>query len=629
MIALLARIITLATLLLCVFADREAYWRSQRYKAGHDGPFPVQRYSSKGVQGPILNYWQRSEACSDGYVMLAPRGPAVRKAGPMILDSEGHLVWFKEYDSWVTFNLNVYTFKGEKYLTYWAGDHVDGEHAVGSGYMLNSHYEQVYKIDGVDGLDVDIHEFQITQDDTAVFIAYAITPADLRDVGGLENGWVWDGIFVEVDVESNEILFEWRASEHFSFTEVERDREGNGDSEDQPWDFFHINSVDKDDMGNFLVSSRYMNSLAYVDGRTGEIIWKLGGKRNSFVDLSGGAATNFSWQHHARFQPDYSTSKTRAITIFDNSSRGQGAPENPSRGLFIDIDERDMTASVRQQYWNPLPISSQSQGSVQILHNGNVLVGYGYSAAYTEFAPDGEVLCDVHFGSESSFDTGQVMSYRVFKQDWIGLPLTNPDVALSDTHASVSWNGATEVKTWVLQGASLRNQTRRSKDEKPVEDSELDFILAVPKSGFETVVHIPDGCLYTQLRIVGLDKMGAHLGASPLMDWEDPEKLRLEIMVYDGEQQDDLEMQGSMSLLVMFGMGFLTATVFVLSVWLVSRFVPCGAWRRLCVKNGQDRSITERHATHSGEELNELDRLSDLEFGERAEDPLLKREEVE
>lgn len=140
MIALFARILTLATFLLCALADREAHWRSQRYKAGYDGPFPVQRYSSKGVRGPILNYWQHSEACSDGYVMLAPRGPAVRKPGPMILDSEGHLVWFKEYEDWVTFNLNVYTFKGERYLTYWTGDHVDGGHAIGSGYMVSTYY---------------------------------------------------------------------------------------------------------------------------------------------------------------------------------------------------------------------------------------------------------------------------------------------------------------------------------------------------------------------------------------------------------------------------------------------------------------------------------------------------------
>lgn len=134
---LLARLATLAALLLVVLGDREAHWRSHRYKGGYDGPFPMQRYSSKGVRGPILNYWQRSEACSDGFVMLAPRGPAVKKPGPMILDSDGHLVWFKEYDDWVTFNLNVYMFKGEMYLTYWTGNHVDGGHATGSGYMVS------------------------------------------------------------------------------------------------------------------------------------------------------------------------------------------------------------------------------------------------------------------------------------------------------------------------------------------------------------------------------------------------------------------------------------------------------------------------------------------------------------
>lgn len=176
---------------------------------------------------------------------------------------------------------------------------------------------------------------------------YEVVTADLREAGGLEDGWIWDGVFQEVDVETNELIFQWRASEHFLLNEVERDREGNGDSPDRPWDFFHINSIDKDERGNFLISSRYMGCLAYIDGRTGDVIWKLGGKANSFTDLSDGAATNISWQHHARFQPAYNTNTTRAITIFDNSSRGNGAPENPSRGLFLDI-EAEMTASVRK-----------------------------------------------------------------------------------------------------------------------------------------------------------------------------------------------------------------------------------------------------------------------------------------
>jgi hypothetical protein len=486
----------------------------------------------------------------------------------------------------------------------------------------------VYKINGANGMDVDIHEFHITPDDTAVFVAYAITPADLRDAGGFEDGYIWDSIIQEVDVETNELLFQWRASEHFSFTEVERDREGNGDSESQPWDFFHINSVDKDEKGNFLISSRYMGCLAYIDGRTGDVVWKLGGKLNSFTDLSEGAASNISWQHHARFQKDYDTETTRAITIFDNSSRGKGALEKPSRGLFIDIDEANMTVSLRQEYWNPLPISSQSQGSVQVLDNGNVLVGYGYNAAWTEFAPDGEVLCEVHFGSENDFYTGQIMSYRVFKQDWVGLPLTNPDVALAETHAAVSWNGATEVATWVLQGAFGQNETvRRFAAPETIEDADLDFILAVPKTGFETVIDIPPDCLYSRLRIVGLDKSGGYLGASPLMDWDDPEKLRVEVAVYDGEDEENEETRVHVSLAFTFGMGFMTASVAVLCAWLVWKYVPFGAWRRSFARDDNEQSTTEGQAVHSGEELDELDDMSDLESGGRAEDPLLNRGE--
>lgn len=477
-------------------------------------------------------------------------------------------------------------------------------------------------------LDFDMHEFQITPDDTAVFVAYAITPADLREAGGLEDGWIWDGIIQEVDVETNELLFQWRASEHFSFAEVDRDREGNGDSEEQPWDFFHINSVDKDEKGNFLISSRYMSCLAYIDGRTGDVIWKLGGKLNSFVDLSEGAASNISWQHHARFQKDYDTETTRAITIFDNSSRGKGAPENPSRGLFVDIDETNMTTSLRQEYWNRLPISSQSQGSVQVLDNGNVLVGYGYNAAWTEFSPDGEVLCEVHFGSENDFYTGQIMSYRVFKQDWVGRPLTNPDVALAETHASVSWNGATEVATWVLQGAfGQQNGTvRRFVYAEEIKDVELDFILAVPKTGFETVIDIPPDCPYRKLRIVGLDKTGRYLGASPLMDWDDPKKLREEVAVYDGEDEDD-ETKVHIPPALMFGMGFVTATAVVLCAFLVWKYVPFGTWRRSFAKDGHEVDGTQWQTVNSGEELNELDGLSDLEYGVRADDPLLMREE--
>ncbi|KAJ5669870.1 hypothetical protein N7462_010940 [Penicillium macrosclerotiorum] len=634
--------------------DIDNLYRSAKYAHGFRGAFPLQRYLSADVSGPILNYWRRSKICEDGkYTILAPRGDSIRHPGPMILDQEGHLVWFKELHT--TYNANVYTYKGERYLTFWVGDDSIRGHGDGIYYMLNSHYEEVYKIKGASGLPADLHEFQITHDDTAVFAVYETRPMDLREVGGPEEGWIYDGVFQEVDVETNELLFQWRASEHFSFNEIERGREGNGESHDTPWDFFHLNSVDKDWRGNFLISSRYMSCLAYIDGKTGDVIWKLGGKQNSFKDLSDGAATNISWQHHARFHVEYDTNTTRAISIFDNASRGVGAPENPSRGLFIMINEEEMTVSVLQEFWNPQMISSQSQGSVQVLENGNVLVGYGYDAAWTEFSADGEALCEVNFGPQNGFGKGHTISYRVFKQDWVGLPLTKPSVALSDTAAAVSWLGATEVATWVLQG-SLAPETDDETEEdignitswseqgpsdgkgKHISDRRIanpdaadegyEFISAVPKTGFETSISIPPDALYTRLRIVALDKTGGFLGATKSLPWQ-PENMGVELGVFEGEV--DEFSQAHIASPLMFGLGFLSATAIVVGAWLVCRFLVRGAWRRILTLRP---SLTNEEqiwqAVASGDELEELDdleNLSDLETGDRVGDSLLKQPE--
>jgi hypothetical protein len=61
-----------------------------------------------------------------------------------------------------------------------------------------------------------------------------------------------------------------------------------------------------------------------------------------------------------------------------------------------------------------------------------MFVDWGSAAAYTEFAADGEILCDVHFGAESVFALGRMTSYRVFKSDWVGKPVTSPNIKLTD-----------------------------------------------------------------------------------------------------------------------------------------------------------------------------------------------------
>lgn len=310
-------------------------------------------------------------------------------------------------------------------------------------------------------------------DGTATFTAYDIRDVDLSTLGKTV-GPIWDCLIQEIDVESGNSTFQWRASDHVAVDEGFRPIGGEGDPNGVAFDWFHINSIERDPKGNYLISSRYTFSLFYIDKDTGKVLWRLGGKKNDFKDLSDGKATDFKFQHHARWSNNYTE-----VTIFDNNS--DNSWDSKPRGVRVRLDQVAMTAELVVEYRNEEPIPSQSQGSFQDLPNGNVLLGYGYSGAYTEFANDGTVLCDTHIGPQSNYGSGDVQSYRVLKFDWHGYPNTKPATALKQDEAGVwrlwvSWNGATEVTTWVLQGSA----TEEAKKE------DWQTIETVIKNGFES-----------------------------------------------------------------------------------------------------------------------------------------------
>ncbi|KAL2001359.1 hypothetical protein VTN02DRAFT_1852 [Thermoascus thermophilus] len=514
----------------------------------------------------------------------------------MILDQDGNLVWTQPYGD--AYGLNVYTVKGKDYLTFWVGDDSIVGHGDGTYYFLNSSYDEVYKLGAANGLPADLHELHVTRDGTAVFTSYDVVPANLTSMYGPEEGWIYDGTFQEVDIETGELLFQWRASEHFDFTEAYVSREGTGEIEDEPWDFFHINSVDKDARGNFLISSRYMCCLAYIDGKTGEVIWKLGGKNNMFRDLSDGAATNISWQHHARFRDN-----DTAITLFDNSYVGNDGPKHLSRGLYLDVDMDKMTAKVRHEYWNPLGISSQSQGSLEILDSGNVLVGYGNIPVWTEYSIEGEVLCDVHFGPAYAFSRNNILSYRASKRPWVGLPKSDPSMILHGNAAYVSWNGATEVVTWIMQGA----------DADGAHDSNYVFLAELPKKGFETVIPIPEDNTHPFLRVIALDAAGDILGSTATVKW-------------DPAQDADKGSKVDTHALLFFFVGFICATLLALCSWGISSLVTLTRDARRRRKNHTDRLTARwKHADFYGGEED----LSEDDIGDTVEFSLLPQSERE
>jgi Arylsulfotransferase (ASST) len=132
------------------------------------------------------------------------------------------------------------------------------------------------------------------------------------------------------------------------------------------------------------------------------------------------------------------------MTVFDNGATP--AVEKRSRALILDVDEDSMTATMLNQYTHR-DILAGSQGSVQLLPNGNVFVGWGEVPRVSEFDHAGRIVFDAELGHKYE-------CYRAFRLPWTGLPADAPALALAGAGrgltAYASWNGATEVRDWQL-----------------------------------------------------------------------------------------------------------------------------------------------------------------------------------
>ena len=135
--------------------------------------------------------------------------------------------------------------------------------------------------------------------------------------------------------------------------------------------------------------------------------------------------------------------------------------EKQSRGLLLLVDAKGKHVSLKQAYLNPAGFMATNQGSVQLLADGRVFVGWGNQPYFSEFAPDGTLLMDGQLPVN-------VQSYRAFTYDWTGKPSEPPQVAVRANTAGgsvvyASWNGATEVQRWTVLAGNVRIQagTRR------------------------------------------------------------------------------------------------------------------------------------------------------------------------
>lgn len=425
-----------------------------------------------------------ADGTAPGYIFVSPRKTEkFGSGGAMIVDDTGSVIWYHPVPYQIA-DFRMQRYRGEPVLTWWEGKMPTVGIGSGEFVIMDRSYQRIAEIKLGAGLTGDLHEFLITPRNTAYVLAYERARADLTKLGGPKNAWVWDNVIQEIDIATRRVVFEWRSLDHVPVTESALRQPAKKASKKEPFDYFHVNSVDVDRDGHVLISARNTHGVYKINRRNGRVIWTLGG---SGTDFKMGPGTKFAWQHDARRQRD------GTITIFDNSAAPPVAKY--SRAIVLRLDMKAKRATLVREFVHPKRVLSPHQGNVQVLPNGNVFVGWGGQPYSTEFAPDGTVVFD------SRFAVGN--SYRAYRFEWTGRPEGQPDVtaqADGDDRVTVyaSWNGATEVARWeVLAGPS---------------EDELTAVVSAERHRFETAIRVRTDEEFVAVR--ALDASGNTLGTS-------------------------------------------------------------------------------------------------------------------
>jgi len=393
---------------------------------------PPQYRSAPDLDPPPVTTVVPAAGTAPGLIFAGPIA-GHSQYGPMIVDDRGHLVWFRPLSSGRATNVQVQQYRGQPVLAWWQGEVLlPGGYGKGECVLADSSYREVTRIRCGNGLQADLHELFLTPEGTALVTAYRVEEADLRPVSGPAKGKLLNSLLQEIDIATGKVLFEWNARDHVALDESYLP----ATSAKGPFDFFHINSIDVDVDGALLVSGRHTWTVYKVERPSGAIRWRLNGKLSDF-DVDSNA--QFAFQHHVRHHPG------PTLSIFDD---GGGPPnvDTRSRGIIVALDMAAMKVSLAHQYLPDPEFLATSQGSVQVLPDGHVFVGWGQQPYWSEYAPDGRMLFDAQMPKGGD-------SYRAFRYPWAGQPTDRPSIAAERRAGRrvavyASWNGATEVDRW-------------------------------------------------------------------------------------------------------------------------------------------------------------------------------------
>ncbi|KAJ5107414.1 hypothetical protein N7456_004089 [Penicillium angulare] len=399
-----------------------------------------------------------------GYIFLSPKAAGFEgsvgpeQPAPYIFRDDGDLIWSGVgYYCGYVIDFGVVSLNDTPVLRAFQGS-IDGVHVRMTGHhaILDNRYQLIRTVKAASHRLASGHEFNVIDGRSALIEIRLPVLTNLSAYGGdEEQQWIVSSGFQEVNIQTGELIFEWYSFDHvspeYSHLRLKSDGPYSGRSAFDAWGYFLINSIDKDDEGNYLISSRFYSAIFKINGTNGEIIWQLGGLNGSDFHIP--AHLKFSFQHDVRLHYRSPDGSIERISFLDNSN-GDAQPDHltsiVSRARYIELDHNAKTVSELWTHVAPDGLIVTSQGNVQLLPNGNSFTNWGQAGAVTEFSFEGNVLFHAYLDSGPN---RFAQSYRGFRSNWTGISSEDPAVLAlrredGTVSAWVSWNGDTETKTW-------------------------------------------------------------------------------------------------------------------------------------------------------------------------------------
>lgn len=375
----------------------------------------------------------------------------------MILDNNGNPVYYKRTRS------GTYDFKVQPngWLTYY-------DMKSSFYYAMDSSYNLVDSFKCGNGYYTDLHELRLLPNGHALILGVDTKTMDMSRlvIGGSTTALVIGSVVQELDKNKN-VVFQWLCWDYINVIDTYTDPRQNS------FDFSHGNAIELDDDGNLLVSFRNLQEITKIDRGTGNIIWRLGGRKNQFNFLND--TIGFSWQHAVRRLANGN------ILLFDNGFRRNNPSIMFTRVVEYKLDEKLKTAELIWQCRNNPDVYSIGLGYAQRLKNGNTFIGWGYTfPTITEVRPDGTKAFEMSFKDN-------LFTYRAYRFPWkskyhsLGkLEMLN----LVNTFKPVAINDTTSVLVVIKNTHDKPIAINSIKNHSTIFYTPLNFPVTIPAGNF-------------------------------------------------------------------------------------------------------------------------------------------------